>query len=87
MNLQKGVIRKWSDRMLIIKMIIYSSIFLTCSIIGILKSRKYVYRVNELREFKNALNIFKSKVNFTYEPIPEIFDQISERERLISHFT
>ena len=62
MNLQKGVIRKWSDRMLIIKMIIYSSIFLTCSIIGILKSRKYVYRVNELREFKNALNIFKSKV-------------------------
>lgn len=78
MNLQKGVIRKWSDRMLIIKMIIYTSIFLTCSIIGILKSRKYVYRVNELREFKNALNIFKSKVNFTYEPIPEIFDQISE---------
>lgn len=64
--------------MLIIRIFIYSAIFLTCSMIGVLKSKKYVYRVNELREFKNALNIFKSKVNFTYEPIPEIFEQISK---------
>lgn len=64
--------------MLAVRILIYSGIFLTCSIIGILKSRKYVYRVNELRDFKNALSIFKSKINFTYEPIPEIFDQISE---------
>ena len=64
--------------MLIIRIFIYSAIFLTCSIIGLLKSKKYVYRVNELREFKNALNIFKAKINFTYEPIPEIFEQISE---------
>lgn len=64
--------------MLMIRIFIYSAIFLTCSIIGVLKSRKYVYRVNELREFKNALNIFKAKINFTYEPIPEIFEQISE---------
>ena len=27
---------------------------------------------------KNALNIFKSKIKFTYEPIPEIFKQIAE---------
>lgn len=64
--------------MLIIRIFIYSTIFLVCSLIGLLKSKKYVYRVNELREFKNALNVFKSKVNFTYEPIPEIFEQISE---------
>lgn len=64
--------------MLIIRVLIYSGIFLTCSIIGVLKSKKYVYRVNELRDFKNALNIFKAKINFTYEPIPEIFNQISE---------
>ena len=64
--------------MLGIKIIIYSCIFLTCSVIGILKSQKYVYRVNELKEFKNALNMFKTKVKFTYEPIPEIFKQIAE---------
>lgn len=78
MNLQKKNIKERSDEMLFLRIVIYSAIFLTCSIIGVLKSRKYVYRVNELREFKNALNMFKAKINFTYEPIPEIFEQISE---------
>ena len=63
--------------MLALKILIYSGIFLTCSVIGILKSQKYIYRVNELKEFKNALNMFKTKVKFTYEPIPEIFEQIA----------
>lgn len=63
--------------MLGIKILIYSSIFLVCSTIGLLKSQKYIYRVNELREFKNALNMFKTKIKFTYEPLPEIFRQIS----------
>ncbi len=64
--------------MLGIKIFIYSCIFLTCSIIGLLKSQKYIYRVDELKEFKNALNMFKTKIQFTYEPIPEIFNQISK---------
>ena len=64
--------------MLELKIIMYSFIFLTCSAIGIVKSRKYIYRVEELKEFKNALNMFKTKVRFTYEPIPEIFDEISK---------
>ena len=34
-------------------------------------------RLEELEEIKNALNIFKSKIKFTYEPIPEIFKEIS----------
>ena len=63
--------------MLGIKILIYSSIFLVCPTIGLLKSQKYIYRVNELREFKNALNMFKTKIKFTYEPLPEIFRQIS----------
>ena len=41
-------------------------------------SNKYRNRVNELKEFKNALNIFKTKIRYTYEPIPEIFEQISK---------
>lgn len=64
--------------MLGIKIIIYAFIFLSCSLIGILISKKYINRVNELKEFKNALNIFKTKIRYTYEPIPEIFAEISE---------
>lgn len=64
--------------MLLIKVVIYSFIFLSCSLIGILISKKYVNRVNELREFKNALNIFKTKIKYTYEPLPKIFAEISE---------
>lgn len=63
--------------MLFFKIIIYSVIFLTSSLIGILISKKYLNRVNELKEFKNALNIFKTKMRYTYEPIPEIFKEIS----------
>lgn len=64
--------------MLGVKIIIYTFIFLSCSLIGILISKKYINRVNELKEFKNALNIFKTKIRYTYEPIPEIFAEISE---------
>lgn len=63
--------------MLGLKIIIYAFIFLTSSGIGILISKKYEQRVNELKDFKNALNIFKTKIKFTYEPIPEIFMEIS----------
>ena len=64
--------------MLGIKIIIYAFIFLTSSGIGMLISKRYEERVNELKEFKNALNMFKTKVKFTYEPIPEIFEEISK---------
>lgn len=64
--------------MLGIKIIIYTFIFLSCSLIGILVSKKYIDRVNELKEFKNALNLFKTKIRYTYEPIPDIFKEISE---------
>ena len=46
--------------------------------IGILISKKYANRVMELREFKNALNMLKTKIKFTYEPLPEIFNQIAK---------
>lgn len=64
--------------MIVIKIIIYMFIFLTTSSIGILKAKKYVYRVDELREIKTALNIFKTKLKYTYEPIPEVFKEIAE---------
>ena len=63
--------------MVTIKILIYMFIFLSTSTIGFLISKKYSDRVYELKEFKNALNIFKSKIKFTYETIPEIFLEIS----------
>lgn len=38
----------------------------------------YENRVKELKQFKNILNILKGKIKFTYEPLGEIFKQISQ---------
>lgn len=64
--------------MLIIKYIMLFIILVACSVIGRYISKKYIIRVKELEEIKNALNMFQSKIKFTYEPIPEIFEEISK---------
>lgn len=64
--------------MQILKYFMLFLIFMVSSLIGMSISKKYVYRLEELMELKNALNMFKTKVKFTYEPIPEIFLSISE---------
>lgn len=64
--------------MQVVKYIILFMILVLSSALGKILSKKYVYRLEELEEFKNSLNIFKNKIRFTYEPIPDIFDEISE---------
>lgn len=64
--------------MQIIKYLGLFLVIVSSSLIGRFLSKKYIYRVEELEDIKNALNIFKSKIKFTYEPIPEIFEQISK---------
>ena len=64
--------------MQIIKYYMLFSVFILSVLIGKYISQKYKYRLEELEEIKNALNIFKSKIKFTYEPIPEIFTEISK---------
>lgn len=64
--------------MQVIKYFILFLILLSSSLIGKFLSKKYVYRLEELEEIKNALNILKTKIKFTYEPIPDIFREISE---------
>lgn len=64
--------------MLILKYFMLFIILVACSLIGRYLSKKYVIRVNELEEMKNALNMFQSKIKFTYEPIPEIFEEIAQ---------
>lgn len=53
-------------------------VFISSVLIGKYISKQYIYRLEELEEIKNALNIFKSKIKFTYEPIPVIFEEISK---------
>lgn len=64
--------------MQVIKYLILFLIFISSVLIGKYISQQYLYRLKELEEIKNALNIFKSKIKFTYEPIPEIFEEISK---------
>lgn len=64
--------------MQIIKYIILFLILFLSSSLGKILSKKYVHRLKELEEMKNSLNIFKNKIKFTYEPIPDIFEEISK---------
>lgn len=64
--------------MLIFKMIVIIGIVYICSYLGILKSKTFENRVNDLRKVQSSLNMFKTKIEFTYEPIKDIFEEISE---------
>ena len=64
--------------MWIIKFINLILIVLVSSYIGIFKSKKFSNRVIELKKVKSSLGFFKSKIEFTYEPVKEIFEDISK---------
>ena len=64
--------------MQVFKFFVLIVILIASSFIGILISKKYSNRVYELKEIKNALNMLNSKIKFTYEPLPDIFNQISK---------
>ena len=59
-----------------LKYILLLIIFGLSTSIGMAIARAYGNRVDELKEFKNILNIMKTKIKFTYEPLGEIFRQI-----------
>ena len=63
--------------MIVAKFIICIFIILICSYLGLEKSKNYSKRVEELQRIKNGLNFFKSKIEFTYEPVKDILEGIS----------
>ena len=63
--------------MVVLKFISLFAILILSSYTGIIISNKYKNRVIELKEIKRALNIFETKIKYTYEPIPDIFAEIS----------
>lgn len=64
--------------MVIFKYLLLIVIFSLSTAIGLIISKMYENRVNELKEFKSIFNIMKTKIKFTYEPLREIFLQISK---------
>lgn len=64
--------------MVLVKMILLFLVLISTSILGIIISKKYINRVNELKELKNAIQMIETKMKFTYEPIPNIFYDISK---------
>ena len=66
--------------MFVVKGIILMLLLISSSYIGILISMKYKSRVKELKEMKSLLTIFLTKIKLTYEPIPEIFKELGNKE-------
>ena len=62
--------------MFFIKLFILFLIFLSSLQAGKIIAKKYSNRVLELKEMKNALNMFLTKIKFTYESVPETFNEI-----------
>ncbi len=67
--------------MQVIKCFMLLLVFIASSFIGRYIAKKYSYRLEELEEIKNILNVFKSKIRFTYEPIPEIFKEMANNAK------
>ena len=53
-------------------------VFISSTLIGKYIAQHYYYRLKELEDIRTALNILKSKIKFTYEPLPEIFNEIAK---------
>ena len=69
----------WGEKgMIVLKYIFLFLIFIGTTSIGNMISKKYRNRVNELKAFKEICNMLNSKIKFTYEPLGEIFEEMSK---------
>lgn len=64
---------------MMIKFLILLLVFASSLSIGFLIAKKYENRVKELKDMKNALNMFETKIKFTYASVPEIFTEIAKQ--------
>lgn len=73
--------------MIIIKGTILLAILLISTILGIAIANKYKERVKDLKEVKSALNMLKTKIEYTYQPLPQIFLEIGSKfeDRIRKH--
>lgn len=62
----------------ILKIIILTIIMGMCTGLGLMKANRYKFRVIDLQEMKKALNLATTKMRYTYEPLPDLFYEISK---------
>lgn len=63
--------------MIIIKSIILLLTFFVTTFLGLALANRYKNRVRDLKDIRNVLNILSTKIKYTYEPLPQIFSEIS----------
>lgn len=63
--------------MILIKWIILVVVFTLTINLGMQVAKQYRNRVIELKEMKNALNAFKTKIKYERQPIKDVFLEVS----------
>lgn len=63
--------------MIVVKGIILMLIFAITLYLGMQLANKYKDRVKDLKVVRAILNIIETKIKYTYEPLPQIFEEIS----------
>ena len=64
--------------LLVIKFSILLGILCASTLVGYLISNRYSGRVKELQDIITSLELFETKINYTYDTIPDCFKAISE---------
>ncbi|MBR2744355.1 MAG: stage III sporulation protein AB [Clostridia bacterium] len=65
--------------MIFVKFIILAAVFGTSSLIGIKLASGYKVRANNLKQMKKALKILEAKITYTYDKLPDLFLEISNK--------
>ena len=63
----------------LIKFIILGLVFGTISRIGIKMANTYAIRANNLKQFKKGLKVLETKITYTYDMLPDLFREISDK--------
>ncbi len=63
--------------MIIIKLILLIAILGISIFLGLAFANKYKGRVIDLKNIRNSLNILETKIKYTYDPLPRIFETLS----------
>lgn len=72
-------LKERSNNMLIIKGMMLFSVFGITTFLGLMMANKFKERVKDLKSILSILNIIETKIKYTYEPLPQIFEDISNQ--------
>lgn len=64
--------------MIFLKYVVLLLAFFVTTFLGLAIANTYRNRVKDLKDIRNILNIIKTKIEYTYEPLPQIFSEISK---------